>query len=297
MSCVRTTAVESTGFRHRIPNRADRYRERMPPADASTHRRGDGSADGWWDGFDRAVLDASVWLPHYLPGWSSRAGSAAACRLSNGSLVLDIPVDHPVWCPDDHEPPLRVSGLQTGSHSGPVGSTLGQQPFREGQTVREEQPRFAGLLVDGGRVEIRCRADLSPRSMASLWMVGFEDRPERCGEICVFEVFGRSVRDGAAEIGCGLHAFRDPDLTEDFAAPRLPVDVAEPHTYAVAWDRSEAVFTVDGEEVRRCPRPPAYPLQLMLAVFDFPEWSVGDDDHLVPALTVDHVSWTPTETP
>ena len=43
--------------------------------------------------------------------------------------------------------------------------------------------------------------------------------------------------------------------------------------------------------------PPAYPLQLMLAVFDFPEWSVGDDDHLVPALTVDHVSWTPTETP
>ena len=292
VSGVRTTVVQSTGSRHQIPNRAGRYRGRMPPAEAAADRRSGRRADRWYDDFAGPDLDRAVWLPHYLPAWSSRADSAAAYHLTNGSLVLDIPVDHPHWCAGDHEPPLRVSGLQTGSHSGPVGSTVGQQPFREGQVVREEQPRFAGLLVDGGRVEIRCRADLSPRSMASLWMVGFEDRPERCGEICVFEVFGRSVRDGTAEVGCGLHAFRDPDLAEDFAAPRLEVDVATWHTYAVTWDRTEAVFALDGREVRRCPRPPAYPLQLMLAVFDFPAWSVGDDDHLVPSLTVDHVSWS-----
>ncbi|RYP81477.1 glycosyl hydrolase family protein [Nocardioides guangzhouensis] len=269
----------------------------MPSADPTAGPRADRPTGRptarWYDGFAGAALDATVWLPHYLPAWSSRAEAAAAYHLSNGALVLDIPVDHPHWCAGDHEPPLRVSGLQTGSFSGPVGSTIGQQPFRDGLTVREEQPRFEGLLVDGGRVEVRCRADLSPRSMASLWMVGFEDRPERCGEICVVEVFGRSVRDGTAEIGCGLHAFRDPDLVEDFAAPRLPVDVSDWHTYAVTWDRAEAVFTVDGPEARRCPHPPTYPLQLMLAVFDFPEWSVGDDDHLVPSLTVDHVSWTP----
>ena len=45
-------------------------------------------------------------------------------------------------------------------------------------------------------------------------------------------------------------------------------------------------------EVRRCPRPPTYPMQLMLAVFDFPEWSVGDDDHLVPELNVRRVAVT-----
>ena len=50
------------------------------------------------------------------------------------------------------------------------------------------------------------------------------------------------------------------------------------------------MFTVDGEELRRCPRPPTYPLQLMVAVFDFPEWSTGDDHHLVPRLVVDHVA-------
>jgi hypothetical protein len=253
----------------------------MDPAGTARH--------GWYDAFDDPTLDTTVWLPHYLPAWSSRAASAASYHLDNGALVLDIPPDHPVWCPGDHAPPLRVSGLQTGSFSGPVGSTVGQQPFREGQVVREEQPRFEGLLVDAGRVEIRCRMELSPRSMASLWMVGFEDRPERCGEICVVEVFGRSARDGSAEVGCGLKAFRDPDLAEDFAAPRLPVDVSAFHTYAVDWDAEAAVFSLDGREVRRCARPPAYPLQLMLAVFDFPEWSTGDDQDLVPSLVVDHV--------
>jgi beta-glucanase (GH16 family) len=88
----------------------------------------------------------------------------------------------------------------------------------------------------------------------------------------------------------GIKAFRDPALTEDFAAPRLPIDVTEMHTYAIDWDEEVAVFSVDGGEVRRCARPPTYPLQLMVAVYDFPEWSVGDDDHLVPELVVDHIA-------
>jgi beta-glucanase (GH16 family) len=70
----------------------------------------------------------------------------------------------------------------------------------------------------------------------------------------------------------------------------LPIDPADFHTYAVEWDADEAVFTVDGDEVRRCPSPPTYPLQLMVAVYDFPEWSAGDDDHLVPELVVDHIA-------
>ena len=30
----------------------------------------------------------------------------------------------------------------------------------------------------------------------------------------------------------------------------------------------------------------------MVAVYDFPEWSVGGDDHLVPELVVDHIAGT-----
>jgi hypothetical protein len=240
--------------------------------------------------FDGPDLDTSVWLPHYLPAWSSREQTRASYRLADGCLVLDLPPDTGHWCPDDHPTPLRLSGIQSGSYSGPVGSTAGQQPFLEGQTVKQAQERFEGHLQGQGHLEIRCRMTLSARSMAAFWLVGLEDRPERCGEICVTEVFGRSVDPGrSAEVGMGLHAFRDPDLTEDFAATRLEIDVAGLHTYAVDWDADQAVFSVDGEPVRRCARPPTYPMQMMLAVFDFPEWSTGDDDHLVPELVVDWV--------
>ncbi len=240
--------------------------------------------------FRGTTLDRSIWFPYYLPAWSSRAATTASYRVHDG-LTLEIPREHPLWCPDSHRPPLRVSGIQSGSWSGPVGSERGQQRFRDGLVVAEEQERFEGWLPTGGRVAARARMDLSPRSMAALWLSGFEDDPQqlRCGELCVFEVFGRAVEPGSAEVGVGIKPFRDPALVDDFAAPRVAVDVREPHTYAVEWDAFEAVFTVDGAVVRRCARPPTYPVQLMLAVFDFPEWSVGDDDALVPRLVVEEV--------
>ncbi len=251
------------------------------------------------DRFAGPALDTSVWLPHYLPAWSSRAATAASYRLDGPGLVLDVPADHPVWCPDDHDPPLRVSGIQSGSWSGPVGSPYGQQRFRPGLTVREEQPRFEGWLPTAGRVAITARMSLSPRSMAALWLSGFEDDEEQlqCGELCVFEVFGNAlgpVGEASAEVGVGIKPFRDPALVDDFAAPRVWIDVSESHTYAMGWDAAEAVFTVDDRVVRRCASPPTYPMQLMLAVFDFPDWSTGDDDDLVPSLTVSEISgWSP----
>lgn len=246
------------------------------------------------DRFSGPTLDTSTWSPYYLPAWSSRAATAASYRLeAGGGLVLDIPVDHPRWCPDMHEPPLRVSGIQSGNWSGPEGSTRGQQRFREGLVVREEQARLEGWLPSSGRVAIRARMWLSRRSMAALWLAGFEDDPEQlqCGELCVFEIFGRALGpEPSAEVGVGVKPFRDPALRDDFAAPRLPIDVTDPHTYAVEWDAEEAVFTVDDRVVRRCAGPPTYPMQLMLAVFDFPAWSAGDDEHLVPRLQVEEIS-------
>lgn len=119
-------------------------------------------------------------------------------------------------------------------------------------------------------------------------MVGLEDLPERSAEICVTEVFGNAIVPGvSAEVGMGLHRFRDPEVAEDWEAFRLPIDVAEFHTYAVDWRLEEVDYLVDGEVVRSTPNPPTYPMQMMLAVFDFPEMSTGDDDELVPELIVD----------
>src|SRR4051812_16052414 len=91
------------------------------------------------DDFDGTALDREVWIPHYLPMWSSRAGTAATFTVAGSELRLTIPRGQGLWCPEEHDP-LRVSGIQSGVFSGPVGSTIGQQPFRAGAVVREFQP-------------------------------------------------------------------------------------------------------------------------------------------------------------
>jgi hypothetical protein len=198
----------------------------------------------------------------------------------------------PAVRPDGHrlvfEAPLRVSGVQSGNFSGPVGSTAGQQPWRDGATVREQQATFWGWTPQYGYLELRARAVVTARSMAAWWLVGLEDQADRCAEICVMEVFGDAVEPGiSAAVGMGLHAFRDPAVSEDSEAVRLPIGIAEFHTYAVEWTTDRIDFLVDGEHIRSCGHPPAYPMQMMLAVFDFPDRSTGDDSEAIPELVVD----------
>jgi len=238
------------------------------------------------DDFDGDELDAGVWIPHYLPQWSSRAESAATYAVEDSTLRLTIPREQALWCPDQHEP-LRVSGIQSGVFSGPVGSTLGQQPFRDDLVVREAQPTHWGLTPQFGGLEVRARMDLSPRSMASVWMVGLEDEPNRSGEICIFEVFGDTIDGGNAAVGMGIHAFRDPALTEEFSARPRPIDVAAFHVYAADWQPGGVDFFIDGEPVRSIEQAPAYPMQMMIGVFDFPA-KAGPSEH-VPELALDWV--------
>ena len=231
-------------------------------------------------------LDPARWVDAYLPAWSSRAASAAAWSTGVDGLSLTIPADHPRWCPDSHPEPLRVSGIQSGSWSGPVGSTRGQQPFREGLVVREAQPELRGIVTRLGRVEVECRADVGPGSMFSAWMIGMEDEPDRCGEICLVEVFGDAVADGTVALGSGVHPFRDPALVEEFSADPVALDVGAWHTYAVDWRADGITWFLDGEVVRESRQSPGYPMLLVLAVFDFP--SQRRDDH-VPRLDVRQV--------
>ncbi|MHA7210313.1 glycoside hydrolase family 16 protein [Arthrobacter sp. MDT1-65] len=224
--------------------------------------------------FDGGTLDEDVWLPAYLPAWSSRAESAATFELDEG-LVLSIPPHQALWCPDLHREPLRVSAVQSANWSGPVGSAYGQQAFRSGLVVREEQEPLWGYLPRYGRIEVTCRADLTRRAMFSAWLVGLEGEPEDCGEICIVEVFGDTVEtlpDGSrsAAVGQGVKALDDPRLRQDFSAPPTPIDVARKHTYAVDWHQDTIRFSVDGTPTRTVRQSIAYPMQLILGVFDFP---------------------------
>jgi hypothetical protein len=250
------------------------------------------------DDFAGPDLDLSVWVPSYLPQWSSRAASAATYAVRDSCLHLTIPVEQGLWCPDDHDA-LRVSGVQSGVFSGPVGSTVGQQPVREGARVREAQPTRWGWTPRFGRLAMRARMDLTSRSMAAWWLVGLEDQPDRSGELCVVEVFGDALTPEGAAVGMGVHPFRDPRLVDDFAAPRVPIDVTQFHTYSVDWTPDGASFAVDGTVVRTVDVVPDYPMQSMVAVFDFPDRAVPGDAAQaahVPALVVDRIGTLRDET-
>jgi Glycosyl hydrolases family 16 len=244
------------------------------------------------DHFAGDALDLSVWLPHYLPHWSSRASSAATYVVADGELRLSIPPEQGLWCEGVHDGPLRVSGIQSASFSGPVGSPVGGQPFRDDLLVASEEPEFWGYTPLYGHIEVRARGVLSPRSMMAFWLSGIEDKPQHSGEICVMEIFGDAVRPGSADVGIGLHKFRDPGLTEQWSTVSLPIDVSEFHTYAVDWQPGSLEFSVDGAPVRTIGQSPNYPVQLMLAVFDFPDKAGGDDDVPVPEMIVSHVLGT-----
>ncbi|WP_188191117.1 glycoside hydrolase family 16 protein [Nonomuraea sp. SYSU D8015] len=219
------------------------------------------------DTFAGDRLDETKWVPYYLPQWTTREAAAARYRLGDGHLTLLIEEDQPPWCPE-LEGGLRVSSLQTGLFSGPVGSRIGQHG-RGGAVVREEQPTLRLCTPQYGRIEMRAKAIDDPNCMVALWLIGFEDEPERSAEICVAEIFGRDVGPDEAKVGMGLHPFGDPSITDDFTVETLPIDAREFHVYAADWTPGHVSFFVDGRHVRTVNQSPPYPMQLMLNIYEF----------------------------
>ena len=136
--------------------------------------------------------------------------------------------------------------------------------------VREAQPNSRLYTPQYGRIELRAKAVDDPQTMVALWMIGYEDEPEHSAEICVCEILGRDVRSDHAAVGMGVHPFGDPRITDDFSRETLPLDARELHEYAAEWRHDRIDFLVDGELVKTVEQSPAYPMQLMLGIYEFP---------------------------
>jgi hypothetical protein len=222
------------------------------------------------DTFDGEDLDRSRWLPYYLPQWSSREAAAARYRLGGGVLRLVIEADQPPWCPE-FDGQTRVSSLQTGVFAGPLGSQVGQSRFKPGLVVRQEQDDARLYTPRYGLFELRAQALDDPACMVALWMIGYEDRPERSAEICVCEIFGRNLTADRAGVGMGLHPFGDPAIRDEFSVVEAAIDARQFHVYAAEWTPEYVAFFVDHRLVKLVEQSPAYPLQLMLGVYEFPD--------------------------
>jgi hypothetical protein len=237
------------------------------------------------DGFERGELDPTRWLAAYLPQWSSRAQSAPRYGFEDGALVLRIDADQEPWCPRwDGE--TRVSSFQTGVFAGPLGSPIGQSRFRPELVVTEEQEPSRLYTPLYGRIETRATAIADPDAMVALWMIGYEDQPDRSGEICVCEIFGRDVRPDSARIGMGIHPFGDPRLVDDFEQVEVGINATEAHTYAAEWTPAGVDFLVDERLLKHTDQSPDYPMQLMLGIYAFGPASAADEP---TRFVVEHV--------
>jgi Glycosyl hydrolases family 16 len=92
----------------------------------------------------------------------------------------------------------------------------------------------------------------------------------------------------------GVHPFRYPAIRDEFGAPRMEIDVTGFHVYAAQWRPGRVDFLIDGRHVKAVRQAPDYAMQMMVAVFDFPDEAAesAHADH-VPELAVDYVRGRP----
>ncbi|HEX8037309.1 MAG TPA: glycoside hydrolase family 16 protein, partial [Ktedonobacterales bacterium] len=186
------------------------------------------------DEFRGVELDRTKWLPFYLPQWSSRERAAPCYALRNGTLILQITQDQQPWCPE-FDGYTRCSSLQTGVFSGPLGSGVGQHRFNRSCVVREPQPAVRTYTPQYGYFEIRAKGVNTVPHMVTLWMIGYEDAPEKSAEIAIMEIKGAGVSAQGSRVGYGVHPWSDPAIMDEFYEEVVPIDARHYHIYAVEW--------------------------------------------------------------
>ena len=227
------------------------------------------------DDFSDDRLDPGRWIDHYLPHWTTPERSAARYRLDEEGLRLLIEADQPAWRLEDGE--LRVSNLQTGSFSGPLGSPVGQHRHRADLVVRTPQPSRRLWTPTAGRVEATVRASGDPACLTAVWLVGVEEAsPEESGEICVAELFGNTLGRDRSQVRLGVKAHSDPRLHTEMVDLVLDLDATQEHTYAAQWDAARVAFFVDDVLVHTVEQGTDYPLQLMVDLFELPDGQTRD---------------------
>jgi hypothetical protein len=181
---------------------------------------------------------ADLWVPHYLPRWTTPDRSAARFDTVGDGLRLRIDADQPDWRPEDA--PLRVSNLQTGTWAGAVGTSRGTHRHRDdGLVVRTEVPTRLLWAPSAGRVDLTVSASRDPGCMLAAWLVGTEHEDHRAA--------------------------------------------GEPHTWTAIWGGGETLIGCEGVVVRRIAQAPAYPLLLLVDLFE-----IGSPQGSYPKSAVVH---------
>jgi hypothetical protein len=240
--------------------------------------------------FEESWLNTQNWIPYYLPQWSSRERSKPNYELKNGQLLLQITKNQQPWCPEFNGK-VKCSSIQTGIFAGKLGTKIGQHSFfNPACVVREEQKKEHTFLPQYGYIEIRAKALATKSNVVSLWMIGYEDQPERSAELCVFEVKGWNVTSDKVTVGFGIHKFNDPTLQEEFYEEEFAFDATQFHIYAAKWTQNRVDFFIDNQLIKTINQSPNYPMQLMLGIYEVPVNQRDEGDFQYPkSFVIDYV--------
>lgn len=221
------------------------------------------------DEFDGPTLDTNKWVPYYLPHWSSRERTAPHYTFENGCLVLQITKDQQPWCPEfDGE--VRCSSIQTGLFAGAVGSSIGQLQFNKDALVREAQTNVRTYTPQYGYFELRAKGLKTSANHAAWWMIGYEDTPEKSGEIAIFELVGANTSATRSNVRYGVHPWADHNLADEFYEDTFSIDTEQFHIYGVEWKPTQIDFYLDNLKIRTINQSPHYPMQFMLGLYEHP---------------------------
>ena len=221
------------------------------------------------DEFEGPTIDIHKWFPFYLPHWSSRAQSTPRYYFEEGNLILQIIKDQQPWCPEfDGE--VRCSCIQTGEFAGPLGSKLGQLRFSSACVVREEQINVRTLTPQYGYFELRAKGLRTSANHVALWMIGYEDTPEKSGEIAIFELLGAHASATSSAVRFGVHPWGDQNLKEEFYEKFLNIDTSNYHIYGLEWTPGHLDFYVDNLNIKTIHQSPNYPMQFMVGIYEHP---------------------------
>lgn len=241
------------------------------------------------DEFKKNEIDTANWIPYYLPHWSSREMSKPQYEIRDENLILKITENQKAWCPEFNGE-IKCSSIQTGVFSGELGSTIGQHKVNPNCIVRQEQKPEKTYLPQYGFFEIRAKSLDAKSNVVALWMIGYEDSPEKSAEICVFEIKGCNVSKNNAKVGYGIHKFNDSKMKEAFYEDDFKLDVTKFHIYSAEWTPEKVVFYIDNQKTREIKQSPNYPMQFMLGVYEIPTETQDENDALYPKeFVIDYV--------
>lgn len=236
------------------------------------------------DDFDNEKIDSTKWLPYYLPQWNNQKDAKASYIIENSILTLRIHNNQKPWCPEFNGN-VRVSSLQTGVFSGKLGSQEGQHRFTKDLVVREEQQPIKLYTPQYGYIKFMAKCNIGKNHVAAFWMIGFEDKPEKSAEICIFELKGSNINGNTAKIGYGVHPFGDESINDEFYEDVFNINVYEWNVYGVEWFQDRICFYMNGEIIRTIYQSPKYEMQFMLNLYD-----LEDNNEFDASFDIDYVA-------